>query len=189
MHFSRESIGAAMLGTTITLMLTCAAVGCDGKKATPGPADAAPPSGPTAVASAVAPPPSTPEPLMDIPQRFAYEAAHRPKGGITPEQVFDAFAASGMEVTERKQHLARAYEAMYCQGAKAEKEKLYFSVCEYANEGDAEKGVAAGKLLGTTKRDSIRNGKTLFMILYPDQPEPVKAKKIFLDLKAPDAKP
>ena len=126
---------------------------------------------------------------MDIPQRFAYEAGHRPTGVVSPEQVFDAFAASGMEVTERKQHLARAYEAKYCQGAKAEKEKLYFSVCEYTTDAEAEKGVAAGKLLGTTKRDSMRNGKTLFMILYPDQPEPVKAKKIFMSLKAPPAKP
>lgn len=142
-----------------------------------------------ASASTVAPPPSTPSQLMDIPQRFAFEAAHRPTGTITAEQVFASFGEQGLVLTEVKQHLAKPFGAQYCKGAKAEKEQQAFSVCEFTSEAEAEAGIASAKVFGTEKRDVIRNGNSLLIARWEGSNDAAKAESIFRSLKATSKAP
>lgn len=120
--------------------------------------------------------------LMDIPQKFAYEASHRPSHGIRPEQVYDAFTSQGFVLGARKQHLAGPFGAMYCLGSSAEKERQFFSVCEFANEAAAETGIATAKVFGTGQRNVIRNGSTILIARW-EQTDTSKAEQIFRSLK------
>ena len=129
-----------------------------------------------------APQPSVPA-LMDIPGRFQYEAAHRPRGALTGEQFFDVVTAAGEVLTERKQHLANPFGAQFCQGAKAEREQHYYSVCEFMNEADAEAGIASAEKFGTARRKAIRNGSSLLIARYDGTSDTSKAERIFRSLK------
>ena len=152
------------------------------------------PPAPAASASTLAAPgtpqpvPSTPAQLMDIPQRFAFEATHRPAGTITAEQVFTSFGEQGLVLTEVKQHLAKPFGASYCKGAKAEKEQQAFSVCEYETAAEAEAGIGSAKAFGTDKRDVIRNGNSVLIARW-EAADAGKAEQIFRSLKAPSKTP
>lgn len=129
------------------------------------------------------------EKIEDIPARLTFEAAARPKGAVTSTQVYDALAAQGMVLTERQQHVAKAFNAVYCEGAKAEQAKQFLSVCEYTDVASAEKGVADAKRFGTKQRDVIRNGQSVLILRYVDGADPAPTEKTFMSLKAPPAKP
>ena len=165
------------LGLLALVALVALAGACD-KKPVPvqNAVDAGTAEAPASSASAPMPLGSGP---MDIPGRFAYEATHRPSGVLTAERVFDAFAAAGMPLTDRKQHIGHQFDAAYCQGAKDDKQSLYFSVCEYPTEAAAIGGVKAAELFGTARRKAIRNGQTVLIELYPAPGDPAQAEKIF----------
>jgi hypothetical protein len=79
------------------------------------------------------------EPSMSIAARFQAEQAARPPN-LKPnvESVFAALEAAGLEVVDKKQHLAQSVGARYCVGARVVSAKdarshelLIVSVCEF----------------------------------------------------------
>lgn len=168
---------------TIALSLCLSLLACksDDRARTETRTEPVAPASAVTTTSMAAPQPSTPS-LMDIPQKFAYEASHRPPRAVRAEQVFDAFASHGTALGARKQHLAGPFGALYCLGSSAEKERQFFSVCEYAGDAEAERGIESAKAFGTERRDVIRNGNSILIARW-EAHAPSDAERIFRELK------
>jgi hypothetical protein len=85
-------------------------------------------------ASAVYVPPGTP-----IAERFDLEARSRPTGTPRGEDLFAKLEAEGLILTEKHQHLASPFRAVYCTQAEV-KGQLSMSVCEFTTEAGAKEG-------------------------------------------------
>lgn len=120
-------------------LLALVITGC--KKDSKAPA-AAPPSAAAApaLAPAAAADPADAESMRSIAGRLAYEAAHRPTGTATVEQVVAALGAAGIEVEHVKQYIGLTAAAKYCAGGRSSA-GLGIAVCEY----DSPAAAAAGR--------------------------------------------
>lgn len=151
------------------MLIVLALAGCSKDKPGVGPADAssaAPPTVTSAPASAWVAPSSTPSAYMTIPQRFASEANHRPTGVVRVEDAMAAFRRAGVELVEEKQHLASAYQAQYCVGAKTKADDVTLSLCEYRNTTEAKAGKAMNdKAFPSKTRKTYENGGTTLTVL------------------------
>lgn len=87
----------------------------------------------TAPAAARAPEPTS------LRARLAAEAATRPTGTPTVEEVLAALESAGVSVPERRQFLAATVAARYCAGGRTAK-GLAVSVCEYESAEAAKRG-------------------------------------------------
>jgi hypothetical protein len=97
---------------------------------------------PTAAAIAPAPAPTTaatPPEMRSLAGRLAFEAAHRPTGTATVEQVLAAAATAGLTVDEPRQYLALTAAAAYCAGGRTA-DGVAVAVCEYPDPAAAARG-------------------------------------------------
>lgn len=155
-------------------------VGCS-KKSSPEATDKATPASSTSVAAAEAPllPPKAPEPkgggaILTLGDRLVAEQGSRPDGTPKAEAVYDAFEKAGIKITERKQHVAKIYGAMFCLGAKTDID-LHYSVCEYETPTAAVQGreSATKAFASVPNRQLADNKKTVLTVRQP----PVKTPK------------
>ena len=155
--------GLSTLAALAVPFLLCFAAGCDSCRkpeptapevasAAPSPSADAAPASPFKVAivdSGAGKPPwadvpgatAATMPSMSVAERFKAELAARPPNA-TPnvESVFAALENAGLEVVDKKQHLAQSVGARYCVGARVvggkdagARELLVISVCEFVN--------------------------------------------------------
>lgn len=120
-------------------------------------------------ANAPDPGPIPPMNMASIPERFANEAAHRPKGTVRVEDVFDAFTKAGVTLREQRQHLASPFKAKYCVGAQAGHD-LHMSICEYDDDKTAMEGRQMSEKAFATiaRRDLYQNKATTLTIRRND---------------------
>lgn len=133
----RRSLAAITL-LTVAAVTTAA---CR-KAAKPRPAETAAPAAAPAPAPAAAPMPAEPEPpaaMRTLAGRLAYEAAHRPDGTATVEDVVAALGAAGVQLAEVKQYVALTAAARYCAGGRTA-DGLAIAVCEYESAAAAAAG-------------------------------------------------
>jgi len=105
---------------------------------------------------------------MSIPERFASEAMHRPRGlTVRVEPTTAAFRKAGIVLTDEKQHLGTAFLANFCVGAKAKTDEVTFSICEYETDAKATEGAAMNdkSFKDIKNRKTHRNGATTLTIL------------------------
>jgi hypothetical protein len=91
-----------------------------------------------------------PEPVAAPPQqqglgpRLAAEAATRPAGAVTPDDVARALSAAGDPVRRRRQVLASTVLARYCE-VLSTASGLVVSVCEFDSPAAAQAGLASSQ--------------------------------------------
>jgi hypothetical protein len=143
----------------------------------------------TKIASALATIGSHPSAGIPFGERFATEAASRPKGGVRAEKVHDAWTKAGIAFGHQKQHLGQPFEASYCIGGKVG-EDIATSVCEYTDEKAAESGrqTSLKAFAAVPGREIVRNNATTLTVRIATPSDAAKAtaekmKKLFAELK------
>jgi hypothetical protein len=141
------------------------------------------------IASALATIGSHPSAGIPFGERFAMEAASRPKGGVRAEKVHDAWTKAGIAFGNPKQHLGQPFEANYCIGGKVG-EDIATSVCEYTDEKAAESGrqTSLKAFAAVPGREILRNTATTLTVRIATPSDTAKAtaekmKKLFTGLK------
>ncbi len=85
-----------------------------------------------------------PTPVRDVRAlvgKLGFEADHRPKAGVTAEQLFDALDGAGVKLTSRTQYVGEIMKAAFCAGGRTS-EGLVVAMCEYGNDREAAAGLA-----------------------------------------------
>jgi hypothetical protein len=88
--------------------------------------------------------------------RLQEEAAHRPTGTVTAEQVFGTVEVKGIPLHEIQQYMGSSWGAKYCAGAETDR-NLFFSVCEYEDPKAAAEGKETFSKIGGGVRPSFLN--------------------------------
>jgi hypothetical protein len=85
-----------------------------------------------------------PTPVRDVRAlvgKLGVEADHRPKAGVTAEQLFDALDGAGVKLTSRTQYVGEIMKAKFCAGGRT-LEGLVVAMCEYGSDREAAAGLA-----------------------------------------------
>jgi hypothetical protein len=103
-------------------------------------------SKPAPATEPAAPPPisAQPTPVRDVRAlvgKLGLEADHRPKAGVTAEQLFDALDGAGVKLTSRTQYVGEIMKAAFCAGGRTT-EGLVVAMCEYGSDREAAAGLA-----------------------------------------------
>lgn len=153
-----------------SLIILVLLAGCAKKSEKEPAADkaAAPLAAVAAPATPKAPEPKTTGPILTLGDRLVAEQSNRPLGTPKAEEVYATFEKLGVKITEKKQHVARLYGAMFCLGAKTDAE-VHYSVCEYETPEAATQGKDASRkaLASVPNRELATNKKTLLTIRQP----------------------
>ncbi len=97
-------------------------------------------------------------PALPLADKFEWEKTHRKPVHPSADETYAAFEAAGLKVTEKSQHVASVYGAIYCLGAKGEADTV-FSLCEYASSEEAKKGKETSE-----KAFAMIPGRTLLVV-------------------------
>lgn len=88
--------------------------------------------------------PTEHKPTTDVRQmttKMQYEAAHRPKAGVTAEVLFDALEANaGIKLQERRQYVGSTMHASFCAGGLTT-DHVTVAMCEYPDDKAAQAGL------------------------------------------------
>lgn len=101
----------------------------------------APTPAPVAAAAPAAAPKAADPTMRSLAGRLAYEAAHRPSGTATVEQILAAATAAGLSLDEPRQYLALTAGAAYCAGGRTT-DGVALAICEYPDADAATRGRA-----------------------------------------------
>jgi hypothetical protein len=184
--------GAAIAFALALLPLGCAAKSCNGEKVGERGDKGAFPAASTTIAAAAGPAGATGAPVpgskpgrvvVTLQDRLEAEKEQRATDTPKAEEVLAALEKAGLTLTDKKQHVASVYGAMYCLGAKSEG-GIGYSVCEYASPEAAKSGRDASEKAFATvaNRELATNKKTVLTILQPASKTPQSqdaAKKSF----------
>jgi hypothetical protein len=128
------------------------------------------------------------KPIMTLAARLENEAKSRPSGTPTAEQAFDALAAGGLAVEDRKQVLGATVKASFCMMGRT-KNGMSVSVCEYPDEkaADAGRAYSLETFQGAAPHRAIVVNKKTTLTLSTDGPlesdvDAKKAQEIFAKL-------
>jgi hypothetical protein len=116
-------------------------VGCSKHSDTPAPAASASAAASTSTdAGASTSSTNGPIPGEGLGGHFGREAKNRP--GLKPNanDIFAALATAGVSLQKQSQSLGSTYKAAYCTGGYSADSLIAVTVCEYANEADANAG-------------------------------------------------
>jgi hypothetical protein len=89
-------------------------------------------------AAPAAPAPTPLSPGADLMSQLAAEAAHRPAGTTTIEQLVAALGEKGIALASFQQSIARTHGASYCGNVRSA--QLYVFICEYPGAGQLAAG-------------------------------------------------
>ena len=130
--------------------------------------DAPAPAPTVAAAAPVADPAAAAPEMRSLAGRLAYEAAHRPTGTATVEQVLAAAATAGLSVAEPRQYLAMTAGAAYCAGGRTT-DGVAVAVCEYPDAAAATRGRAhvERSFAAVAGRDIVVHGATTVTTTAP----------------------
>lgn len=159
---------ARIVARTVTIVSLVALAAC--KTKTEGNATVSPPN---SAASAVSETPASTasgaslndlpaanglSPALPLADKFAWERTHRKPVHPSADETYAAFEAAGIKLTEKTQHVASVYGAIYCLGAKGEADTV-FSLCEYSTPEEAKKGKETSE-----KAFAMIPGRTLLVV-------------------------
>ncbi len=106
--------------------------------------------------------------LLTVEDRLLSERDRKTEGTPRAEDVYVALEKGGVALTDKKQHVATIYSALYCLGAKGPGGTAY-SVCEYASAEELKKGrdSSAKFFESVPNRELVANKKTLLTVRQP----------------------
>ncbi|MDB4977006.1 MAG: hypothetical protein JWN48_5347, partial [Myxococcaceae bacterium] len=109
---------------------------------------------------------------LPLQERLAMEASSRPALAVHPEQLRTALTERGVSITRKRQVMASALGASYCE-LSVSSEGLGVSLCEYPDAARA----SAGRDFSQQRFDALVSGRTLLTqgntlltVTHPESP-------------------